>query len=84
MTPKRAVRLAALALIACLIAGAVSFAVGGSQRRTTFDAQAATLQRIWAHDLAVGVPAASITPKAMMPHRPTGDFFIFSSSMDLV
>jgi len=62
MTPKRAVRLAALALIACLIAGAVSFAVGGSQRRTTFDAQAATLQRIWAHDLAVGVPAASITP----------------------
>ena len=62
MTPKRAVRLAALALIACLIAGVASLAVAGSQRRTTFDAQAASLQRTWAHDLAVGLPAASITP----------------------
>ncbi|MGD1053180.1 MAG: L,D-transpeptidase [Candidatus Dormibacteria bacterium] len=62
MTPKRAVRLAALALIACLIAGAVSLGVVGSQRRTTFDAQAASLQRTWAHDLAVGVPATSIAP----------------------
>ena len=62
MTPKRAVRFAALALIACLIAGVLSMAAVGSQRRTTFDAQATSLQRTWAHDLAVGVPAASITP----------------------
>jgi lipoprotein-anchoring transpeptidase ErfK/SrfK len=62
MTPKRAIRLAAVVLIACLIAGVASLAGVGSQRRTTFDAQAASLQRTWAHDLAVGVPAASITP----------------------
>ena len=62
MTPKRTIRLAAVALIACLIAGTASMAGVGSQRRITFDAQAASLQRTWAHDLAVGVPAASITP----------------------
>jgi lipoprotein-anchoring transpeptidase ErfK/SrfK len=62
MTPKRALRFAALALIACLIAGVLSMAAVGSQRRTTFDYQATSLQRTWAHDLAVGVPAASITP----------------------
>ena len=62
MTPKRAIRLAAVAVIACLIAGVASLAVVGSQRRTSFDAQAASLQRTWAHDLAVGVPAASIVP----------------------
>ena len=62
MTPKRAVRLAALALVACLIAGALSVGWAGAQRRSNFDAQAATLQRTWAHDLAAGVPAASITP----------------------
>jgi len=62
MTPKRAIRLAAAVLIACLIAGSASLVGVGAQRRTTFDAQAASLQRTWAHDLAVGVPAASITP----------------------
>jgi hypothetical protein len=62
MTPKHAVRLAALALIACLIASVVSLGLAGSERRTAFDAQAASLQRTWAHDLAVGVPAGSITP----------------------
>jgi hypothetical protein len=62
MTPKRAIRLAAVALIACLITGVAAMAGVGSQRRTTFDDQAASLQRNWAHDLAVGVPTASITP----------------------
>ena len=62
MTPKHAIRLAAVALIACLIAGTASLAGVGSGRRTTFDARAASLQRTWAHDLAVGVAAASITP----------------------
>jgi lipoprotein-anchoring transpeptidase ErfK/SrfK len=62
MTRRRVARIAALALIACLIAGAASMVVVGSQRRSTFDAQVASLQRAWAHDLAVGVPSPGITP----------------------
>jgi hypothetical protein len=77
MTRKRALRLASLAVIACLIASALSMVAVGSQRRTTFDAQAASLQRTWAHDLAVGVPAASITPlqSSLRRQRPQDEWW---------
>src|ERR1039458_3486228 len=77
MTPKRAIRLAAVALIACLIAGTASMAGVGSERRTTFDARAASLQRTWTHDLAVGVPAASITPlrSSLRRQRPQDEWW---------
>ena len=77
MTRRRVFRIAALALIACLIAGAGSLVVVGSQRRSTFDSQVASLQRTWAHDLAVGVPAPSITPlqARLRKQRPQDDWW---------
>jgi len=62
MIAGRALRTAAIALIACLIAAGVSLTVAGSGRLTSFDTQAASLERTWVHDVAVGVPATSITP----------------------
>jgi|GEM_PF-6711276 len=77
MTRRRAARIAALALIGCLIAGAAGMVVVGSQRRSTFDAQVASLQRTWAHDLAVGVPSPSITPlqTRLRKQRPQDDWW---------
>ena len=51
--------------------------VVGSQRRSTFDAQVASLQRTWAHDLAVGVPSPSITPlqTRLRKQRPQDDWW---------
>lgn len=77
MTRRRVFRIAALALVACLIAGAGSMVVVGSQRRSTFNSQVASLQRTWAHDLAVGVPSPSITPleTRLREQRPQDDWW---------
>jgi lipoprotein-anchoring transpeptidase ErfK/SrfK len=77
MTRRRVFRIAALALTACLLAGAGSIVVVGSQRRSTFDSQVGSLQRTWAHDLAVGVPSAGITPleTRLRKQRPQDDWW---------
>jgi len=77
MTRSRAARIAAVALIACLLAGAGSMVLVGSQRRSSFDAQVAGLERTWARDLAVGVPSASITPleSRLRAQRPQDDWW---------
>jgi lipoprotein-anchoring transpeptidase ErfK/SrfK len=77
MTRRRAARIAALALIACLIAGATGMVLVGSQRRSAFDSSVASLERTWAHDLAVGVPAPSITPlqSRLRKQRPQDDWW---------
>jgi lipoprotein-anchoring transpeptidase ErfK/SrfK len=77
MSPMRAVRFAATILIGCLIASVASMAVVGADRRTAFDAQAATLQRAWTRDIAVGVPASSIAPLRirLAKQRPDGQWW---------
>jgi lipoprotein-anchoring transpeptidase ErfK/SrfK len=69
MIPTRILRTAAVSLIACLIAAGVSLSLVGSGRRTSFDAEAAGLERTWAHDVAVGVPASSIAPLRSRLHE---------------
>jgi hypothetical protein len=58
----RIVRIVAVTLVVCLIVGAGSMISIGAARRSTFDTQAASLERTWAHDVAVGVPDSSIAP----------------------
>jgi lipoprotein-anchoring transpeptidase ErfK/SrfK len=58
----RVLRVSAVVIVAGLVAGAAAGALLGEQRVSSFASQAASLERTWTHDIAVGVPAASITP----------------------
>ena len=75
MSPMRAVRFAAVILAGCLIAALAGMAVVGSDRRTSFTAEASSLRATWSHDVAVGVPASSIAPlrTRLEKQQPRGD-----------
>lgn len=56
----RLLRAATAVLAAGVVTGAAAAALISEQRSASFDAGAGRLQRTWAHDLAVGVPATGI------------------------
>jgi hypothetical protein len=74
MSPTRAARFAAVTVAGCLLAGVAGMTVVGSDRSSAFDAQAASLEQTWTHDVAVGVPASSIAPlrARLSAKRPRG------------
>ena len=55
-------RAASAILLAAVVAGVAAAALIAEQRSASFAARAGQLQRTWAHDLAVGVPASGIAP----------------------
>jgi hypothetical protein len=77
MSRIRPARLAVVIIVGCLVGGVAGIEMVGSDRTTSFDAQATSLQQTWTHDIAVGVPAASIAPlrTRLATKRPKGEWW---------